>query len=201
MTTAGLTTKATQAESIWNMHQAWYASTHSKQSGETTKDYHACQMQHYEGHKDEPNYPQLWVDICKFWKESVTGAKDMSSKAMEEQVIHAGMPLGKLYKALNSVNQPEQLEVFRDADLKMFDIPLVINIFHQPLHLLSDSQAFLKGLPEDMDSPPADDASPSPLSPLPPSSPPTRPLLSHTRSDAHSHGGSHLHQNMHPQSC
>ncbi|KAI5983613.1 hypothetical protein EDC04DRAFT_2616104 [Pisolithus marmoratus] len=89
MTTAGLTTKATQAESIWNMHQAWRMPVHILSSQE---------MQHYEGHKDEPNCPQLWVDICKFWKESVTGAKDMSSKAMEEQVIHAGMPLGKLHK-------------------------------------------------------------------------------------------------------
>ncbi|KAI6040017.1 hypothetical protein EDC04DRAFT_2602762 [Pisolithus marmoratus] len=89
MITAGLTTKATWAELIWNMHQAWYAGTHSKQSGvaETTKDYHAHQMQHYEEHKDEHDYPQLWVDIDKFWKECVTGAKDMSLKAMVGQVM------------------------------------------------------------------------------------------------------------------
>ncbi|KAI6098179.1 hypothetical protein F5141DRAFT_1066997 [Pisolithus sp. B1] len=84
MITAGLTTKATQMESIWNMHQAWYAGKHSKQSGETTKHYHACQMQHYEEHKDEHNDPQLWVEIRKFWKESVTSTKDMSSKAMAQ---------------------------------------------------------------------------------------------------------------------
>ncbi|KAI6021287.1 hypothetical protein EDC04DRAFT_2901262 [Pisolithus marmoratus] len=52
-------------------------------------------------------------------------------------------------------NQPEELEVSRNADLKMFDIPLIINTFNQPLHLLSDPQAFLKGLLEEMDQPPA----------------------------------------------
>ncbi|KAI6015957.1 hypothetical protein EDC04DRAFT_2608636 [Pisolithus marmoratus] len=75
------------------------------------------------------------------------------------------------HNVLELTNQPEQLEVFRNADPKMVDIPLFINTFHQPLHLLSDSQAFLKGLPENMDRPPADNASPSLPSPLPPSSP------------------------------
>ncbi|KAI5982134.1 hypothetical protein EDC04DRAFT_2616902 [Pisolithus marmoratus] len=393
MITAGLTMKATQVELIWNMHQAWCMPVHILSSQE---------MQHYEEHKDEHDYPQLWVDIHKFWKESVTGEKDMSMKAMVGQVmtcrdaftqaaqiwcnvegIHvfrcviysgndkaaqqgqgifagsqlcmqlaserqtdvvrlmdylatiikykaldlaAEVPLPNfasicrsadevgiihgqknvpwrtlldlLYlhqytlvdwpvgvcaigadfnvKCLNAdelhsltvpflkeemgadylleapiddnededdvadeglvpvpgssfyladwtsdiftstehnvlelTNQPEQLEVFRNADLKMFDIPVIINTFHQPLCLLSDSQAFLKGLLEDMDWPPADDASPSLPSPLPPSSPlppfssPTRPLPCHMRSDAQLHGGSHLPvmcQNMHPES-
>ncbi|KAI6022308.1 hypothetical protein BKA83DRAFT_4493578 [Pisolithus microcarpus] len=67
---------------------------------------------------------------------------------------------------------PEQLELFRDADLKMFDIPLVINTYNQLLHLLSDSQAFLKGLPKGMNWPPIDGASTSVDLPLPPSPPP-----------------------------
>ena len=33
MAAAGLSTKATRAESVWNMHQAWYASAHRKKSG------------------------------------------------------------------------------------------------------------------------------------------------------------------------
>ncbi|KAI6119736.1 hypothetical protein EDD16DRAFT_1519318 [Pisolithus croceorrhizus] len=87
MITAGLTMKATWMELIWNMHQAWYAGKHSKQSGETTKHYHAHQMQHYEEHKDEHDYLQLWVEIHKFWKESVTSTKDMSLKAMVGRVM------------------------------------------------------------------------------------------------------------------
>ncbi|KAI6121646.1 hypothetical protein F5141DRAFT_1211303 [Pisolithus sp. B1] len=51
----------------------------------------------------------------------------------------------------------EQLEVFRNTDPRMFNIPLVINTYNQPLCLLSDSQAFLKALPPDMDPPSPDD--------------------------------------------
>ncbi|KAI5991017.1 hypothetical protein EDC04DRAFT_2614020 [Pisolithus marmoratus] len=54
--------------------------THSKQSGGELSEW--LMMQHYEEHKDEHDYPQLWANIHKFWKESVTGAKDMSSKSM-----------------------------------------------------------------------------------------------------------------------
>ncbi|KAI6029526.1 hypothetical protein PISMIDRAFT_11247 [Pisolithus microcarpus 441] len=63
-------------------------------------------------------------------------------------------------------------------DPKMFDIPLVIDTYNQLLHLLSDSQAFLKGLLKGMNQPPIDGAStsvdlPLPSSlPLPPSPPP-----------------------------
>ncbi|KAI6014601.1 hypothetical protein BKA83DRAFT_4129797 [Pisolithus microcarpus] len=61
-----------------------------------------------------------------------------------------------------------QLDVFRNADLKMFDVPLVINTYNQPLCLLSNLQAFLKALPQDMDPPSPDDAYLSSSSPLPP---------------------------------
>ncbi|KAI6097828.1 hypothetical protein F5141DRAFT_1219920 [Pisolithus sp. B1] len=53
MATAGLTTKATWAESVWNMHQAWYVGTNPKMSDENLKDYYYCQTKHYESHKDE----------------------------------------------------------------------------------------------------------------------------------------------------
>ena len=33
MAAAGLSTKATQSELVWNMHQAWYASAHCKKNG------------------------------------------------------------------------------------------------------------------------------------------------------------------------
>ena len=33
MAAAGLSTKATWSESVWNMHQVWYASAHCKQNG------------------------------------------------------------------------------------------------------------------------------------------------------------------------
>ncbi|KAI6021051.1 hypothetical protein EDC04DRAFT_2607392 [Pisolithus marmoratus] len=87
MTAAGLTSKATQAESVWNMHQAWYAHTNPKASGEHMKDYYSCQTKHYEDHKDEEEFPQLWAEICMFWSESISSSKDTSSKVMVGQVM------------------------------------------------------------------------------------------------------------------
>ncbi|KIM61173.1 hypothetical protein SCLCIDRAFT_26148 [Scleroderma citrinum Foug A] len=63
MAAAGLSTKATWSELVWNMHQAWYASAHCKQNGESTNDYYACQLKHYEAHREEEDYPQLWEEI------------------------------------------------------------------------------------------------------------------------------------------
>ncbi|KAI6015822.1 hypothetical protein BKA83DRAFT_4498528 [Pisolithus microcarpus] len=87
MAAAGLTTRATRAESVWNMHQAWYAGTNPKTSDENMKDYYCHQMRHYETHKDEEEFPDLWVEIRKFWSESVSGTKDVSSKAMVGRVM------------------------------------------------------------------------------------------------------------------
>ncbi|KAI6099167.1 hypothetical protein F5141DRAFT_1066735 [Pisolithus sp. B1] len=87
MTAAGLTSKATWAESVWNLHQAWYVHANPKASGEHMKDYYSCQAKHYKDHKDEEEYPQLWVEICMFWSESISGTKDTSSKAMVGQVM------------------------------------------------------------------------------------------------------------------
>ncbi|KIK13604.1 hypothetical protein PISMIDRAFT_17867 [Pisolithus microcarpus 441] len=83
-----------------------------------------------------------------------------------------GISVSVQHNILVLMSQPEQLELFRDADLKMFNIPLVINTYNQSLCLLSDSQAFLKGLPKGMNWPPIDGASTSVDSPLPPSPPP-----------------------------
>jgi len=44
-------------------------------------------MKHYEAHKDEDKYSQLWQEICTFWSESVSRIKDTSSKAMVGQVM------------------------------------------------------------------------------------------------------------------
>ncbi|KAI6104881.1 hypothetical protein EDD16DRAFT_1524559 [Pisolithus croceorrhizus] len=358
---------------------------------ETTKDYHTRQMQHYEKHKDEETSHQLWVKIHEYWKESVTGAKDMSLKAMVGQVmtcrdaftqaaqtwcnvkgkhvwgcvIYSGneeaahqaqgifassqscmqlasekqadvarlidtlLPLStldsaaevplpnfpstsclsydqnlvlwpqesrwdrschilpliflhKLYEVgiicglknipwkmlldLLYVHQytladwpagvpavgtgfneqmgddylsevlgddddedasddhlvpvpgssfylqdwsTEQLKVFRNTDPRMFNIPLMINMNKQPLHLLSDSQAFLKALPPDMDPPSPDNTPLSLSSPLPsslpllPSSPPPSCSPSPTRRHVDTQGVSHLPgmcQNSHIQS-
>ncbi|KAI6102151.1 hypothetical protein F5141DRAFT_1217732 [Pisolithus sp. B1] len=82
MAAAGLTMKATQVELVWNMHQVWYAGTNPKTSDENLKDYYYHQMKHYESHKDEEEFPDLWVEIQKFWSESISTTKDMSSKAM-----------------------------------------------------------------------------------------------------------------------
>ncbi|KAI6095216.1 hypothetical protein F5141DRAFT_1068556 [Pisolithus sp. B1] len=49
---------------------------------ENLKDYYYCQMKYYESHKDEEEFPDLWVETRKFWSESISGTKDMSSKAM-----------------------------------------------------------------------------------------------------------------------
>ncbi|KAI6007913.1 hypothetical protein EDC04DRAFT_2611221 [Pisolithus marmoratus] len=84
MTAAGLTSKATWAESAWNMHQAWYVHTNPKASREHMKDYYSHQMKHYKDHKDEEEFPQLWAEICMFWSESISGSKDTSSKAMAQ---------------------------------------------------------------------------------------------------------------------
>ncbi|KAI6019757.1 hypothetical protein F5J12DRAFT_780852 [Pisolithus orientalis] len=82
MADAGLTTKATQAESVWNIHQAWYVSANPKLSNESVNDYYSHQMKHYESHKDEGEHPELWAKIWKFWNESINGTKDMSLKVM-----------------------------------------------------------------------------------------------------------------------
>ncbi|KAI6118934.1 hypothetical protein EDD16DRAFT_1519657 [Pisolithus croceorrhizus] len=97
MAAAGLMTKATQAELVWNMHQAWYAGTNPKMSDgvllgpdfvlENLKDYYYHQMKHYESHKDEEEFPDLWVEIWKFWSESISATKDMSLKAMVGQLM------------------------------------------------------------------------------------------------------------------
>ncbi|KAI6003500.1 hypothetical protein F5J12DRAFT_783565 [Pisolithus orientalis] len=84
MAATGLTTKATHAESVWNMHQAWYAHTNPKASAEETKDYYRHHTKHYEDHKDEDEHPQLWAEIQKYWSECVSGSKDISSKAMAQ---------------------------------------------------------------------------------------------------------------------
>ncbi|KAI6110986.1 hypothetical protein EDD16DRAFT_1709018 [Pisolithus croceorrhizus] len=62
---------------------------------------------------------------------------------------------------------PEQSRLFRLADSQMFSIPLVVNMSNEPLHILSDSQAFLRALPRGL-LPPRNWLSSS----LPPSSPP-----------------------------
>ncbi|KAI5996095.1 hypothetical protein EDC04DRAFT_2909970 [Pisolithus marmoratus] len=82
MTAAGLTSKATRVESVWNMHQAWYAHTNPKASREHMKDYYSRQTKHYEDHKDEEEFPQLWAEIHMFWSKSINGSKDTSSKVM-----------------------------------------------------------------------------------------------------------------------
>ncbi|KAI5994772.1 hypothetical protein EDD15DRAFT_2366292 [Pisolithus albus] len=43
-------------------------------------DYYRHQAKHYEEHKDEEEYPQLWAEICMFWNENISGMKDTSSK-------------------------------------------------------------------------------------------------------------------------
>ncbi|KAI6095879.1 hypothetical protein F5141DRAFT_1221319 [Pisolithus sp. B1] len=70
MTAAGLTSKATWAESVWNLHLAWYVHANPKASGEHMKDYYSRQAKHYEHHKDE-EYPQLWVEISTIMKYKV----------------------------------------------------------------------------------------------------------------------------------
>ncbi|KAI5994404.1 hypothetical protein EDD15DRAFT_2366492 [Pisolithus albus] len=87
MTAASLTSKATRAESVWNLHQAWYAHANPKTSRENMTDYYRRQAKHYEEHKDEEEYPQLWAEIRAFWNENISGTKDTSSKAMVGRVM------------------------------------------------------------------------------------------------------------------
>ncbi|KAI6137006.1 hypothetical protein F5141DRAFT_1059934 [Pisolithus sp. B1] len=87
MAAAGLMTKATKAESVWNMHQAWHVLLGPDSVIEDMKDYHCCQMKHYESHKDEEDYLDLWAEICKFQSKSISGSNDMSSKGMVGQLM------------------------------------------------------------------------------------------------------------------
>ncbi|KAI6102030.1 hypothetical protein EDD16DRAFT_1716190 [Pisolithus croceorrhizus] len=87
MAAVGLMTKATQVQSVWNMHQAWYAATDPKLSDEDMKDYHCCQMKHYESHKDKEDFPDLWAEVCKFWSESISGSNNISLKGMVGQLM------------------------------------------------------------------------------------------------------------------
>ncbi|KAI5999773.1 hypothetical protein F5J12DRAFT_784552 [Pisolithus orientalis] len=263
MAAAGLTTKATCAESVQNMHQAWYAHTNPKVSAEETKDYYRHHTKHYEDHKDEDKHPQLWAEIWKYWSECVSGSKDISFKAMaqtwcnvegihvfrcviysgsngaacQSQGIFAGSSLlmqlntcpqlssviatSKFYLQSYSINSytitdwpagvpavgpdfnvkclnadelcaltvpflkesigadyhaeapldddedqagylvpllnssfylkkwtDDQIELFHHSDARMCDIPLVVNKLNQHLHVLSDSDAFVKALPK-----------------------------------------------------
>ena len=54
---------------------------------ESTNDYYTHQSKHYEAHREEEDYPQLWEEICKYWTENITGTKNMSSKVMVGQVM------------------------------------------------------------------------------------------------------------------
>ena len=54
---------------------------------ESTNDYYACQSKHYEAHREEEDYPQLWEEIHKYWTKNITGTKDMSSKVMVGRVM------------------------------------------------------------------------------------------------------------------
>ncbi|KAL4071116.1 hypothetical protein V8B97DRAFT_2024025 [Scleroderma yunnanense] len=60
MNAAGIYTKPPQAESIWNMHQAYVY---------------------------EEEYAELWVEICKYLCECISRSKDTSLKIMVSQVI------------------------------------------------------------------------------------------------------------------
>ncbi|KAI5984714.1 hypothetical protein EDD15DRAFT_2374941 [Pisolithus albus] len=86
MTAASLMSKATWAESVWNLHQAWYVHANPKTSRENMTDYRR-QAKHYEEHKDEEEYPQLWAEIHVFWNENISGTKDTSSKVMVGRVM------------------------------------------------------------------------------------------------------------------
>ncbi|KIN95979.1 hypothetical protein M404DRAFT_33726 [Pisolithus tinctorius Marx 270] len=207
MAAAGLTTKATHAESVWNMHQAWYAQTNPKASAEETKDYYRCHTKHYEDHKDEDKHPQLWAEIWKYWKylSTIIKYKILNSAALVPLPDFnytitdwpAGVPavgldfnvkcpnadelcaltvpflkesMGADYHAEAPLDEEEdqaeylvpfpnssfylkkwtddQIELFRHSDARMCDIPLVVNTLNQHLHVLSDSDAFVKALPK-----------------------------------------------------
>ena len=60
---------------------------HTDLAIESTNDYYAHQLKHYEAHREEEDYPQLWEEIHKYWTENIAGTKDMSSKAMVGQVM------------------------------------------------------------------------------------------------------------------
>ncbi|KAI6096007.1 hypothetical protein F5141DRAFT_1221215 [Pisolithus sp. B1] len=87
MAAAGLMTKATQAESVWNMHQAWCVLLDPDLVIEDMKDYHCHQMKHYESHKNKEEFPDLWAEIHKFWSESISGSNNMSLKGMVGQLM------------------------------------------------------------------------------------------------------------------
>ncbi|KAI6003235.1 hypothetical protein F5J12DRAFT_893864 [Pisolithus orientalis] len=259
MAAAGLTTKATHVESVWNMHQAWYAHTNPKASAEETKDYYRHHTKHYEDHKDEDKHPQLWAEIWKYWKYLSTiikykilnsaalvplpdfnvlsqpcydhalglkpqeyrhdcncaateengitqGQRNVSWKSLLDLLyVHqytitdwpAGVPavgpdfnvkclnadelhaltvpflkesMGADYHAEAPLDDEEdqaeyliplpnssfylkkwaddQIELFHHSDARMCDIPLVVNTLNQHLHVLSDSDAFIKALPK-----------------------------------------------------
>jgi len=60
---------------------------HADSAIESTNDYYARQSKHYEAHREEEDYPQLWEEICKYWTDNISGTKDMSSKAMVGRVM------------------------------------------------------------------------------------------------------------------
>ena len=51
------------------------------------KDYSIRQSKHYEGHKNEEEHAELWLEIRAFWNECINGTQDLSSKAIIGRVM------------------------------------------------------------------------------------------------------------------
>ncbi|KIN96418.1 hypothetical protein M404DRAFT_33306 [Pisolithus tinctorius Marx 270] len=93
------------------------------------------------------NADELRALTVPFLKEQMEQDYNLEAPAEEEEDHFVPVPALSFYLKHWTA---DQLQLLHEADPKAFDIPLVVNTLHHSLHLVSDSQAFVKALPPTM---------------------------------------------------
>ncbi|KAI6019756.1 hypothetical protein F5J12DRAFT_890060 [Pisolithus orientalis] len=110
------------------------------------------------------NANELCALTVPFLTEQMEQDYKLEAPAEEEEDHIVPVPASSFYLKHWTA---EQLQLLHEADLKAFDIPLVVNTLHHSLCLISDSQAFVKVLPPTMHQKGPDQEA-APCLPLPP---------------------------------
>ncbi|KIN95278.1 hypothetical protein M404DRAFT_34263 [Pisolithus tinctorius Marx 270] len=93
------------------------------------------------------NANELHALTVLFLKEQMEQDYNLEAPAEEEEDHFVPVPALSFYLKHWTADQPQLLH---EADPKAFNIPLVVNMLHHSLCLISDSQAFVKALPPTM---------------------------------------------------
>ncbi|KIN99656.1 hypothetical protein M404DRAFT_30307 [Pisolithus tinctorius Marx 270] len=93
------------------------------------------------------NANELCALTVPFLKEQTEQDYNLEAPAEEEEDHFVPVPASSFYLKHWTA---DQLQLLHEANSKAFDIPLVVNMLHHSLCLLSDLQAFVKVLPPTM---------------------------------------------------